>query len=73
MVKVDNYVQSYIPKSNEIDVSKNEGNSSQHVHSCCIPDCHAYPVSRCTVCFNYCCYTHVYGHDHPMDNFEILH
>ena len=72
MVKVDNYVQKYKSKSNAIDVSKNKDNDSQHVTLCCMPDCHAIPVSRCTICFSYCCYTHVYGHHHSMDNFEIL-
>ncbi len=70
MVKVDNYMQRYIPTSNTLGVSKNKDNCSQHVCSSCMPDCHAFHVSRCTIYFNYCSYTHVCGHDHHMDNFE---
>ncbi len=52
MVKVDSYMQRRIPTSNTLGVSKNKDNSSQHVFSCRMPDCHVYPVSRCTICFN---------------------
>ena len=72
MVKVDSYMQRRIPTSNTLGVSKNKDNRSQHVYSCRMPDCHVYPVSRCTICFNYGSYTHVYGHDYYMDNFEKL-
>ncbi len=38
MVKVDSYMQRYIPTSNTLGVSKNKDNSSQHVYSCRMPD-----------------------------------
>ena len=72
MVKVDSYMQRCIPTSYTLGVSKNKDNSSQHVYSCCMPDCYACPILRCTICFNYCSYTHVNEHDHHMDNFERL-
>jgi len=72
MVMVGNYIQKYIPRRTEIALSPNKDKISQQLPSCCIPNCHSYPLSRCTKCSSYCCYAHVYGHDHSIENFEIL-
>lgn len=72
MVMVGNYIQKYIPKRTDIAISNNQDKNRQELPSCSILACHAYPVSRCTICSSYCCYNHVYGHNHSVDNFEIL-
>ena len=40
--------------------------------SCNAANCVLKPISRCTICSEYYCYGHTTGHDHAMDNFEIL-
>ena len=72
MVMVGNYIQKYIPRRTDIALSNNRDKNIQQLPSCCMPNCHSYPISRCTICSNYCCYSHVYGHDHSIENFEIL-
>ena len=71
MVKVGNCIQKYKPKNTDITISI-KNNSSPNVPSCCMPNCHSYPLSRCPMCSSYCRYNPVYGHDHPLKNFEIL-
>jgi hypothetical protein len=72
MVMVGNYIQKYTPRKTDISPSNSKTKNKQQLPSCCNPDCHAYPLSRCTICSSYCCYAHVYGHNHPIENFEIL-
>jgi hypothetical protein len=72
MVMVANYIQKYMPKRTDIALSNNKDKNRPQLPSCCIPDCHAYPLSRCTICSSYCCYAHVYEHKHSIENFEIL-
>ncbi len=66
------YIQKYIPRRTDLALSNNKDKNRQQLPSCCIPNCHSYPLSLCTICSSYCCYAHVYGHDHSIENFEIL-
>ena len=40
--------------------------------SCNAVDCLSRPISRCTLCSEYFCYSHANGHAHSIDNLEIL-
>ncbi|MGE0389027.1 MAG: hypothetical protein AB7P13_02725 [Candidatus Nitrosocosmicus sp.] len=40
--------------------------------SCSFANCKIKPISRCSVCSEYYCYDHTYGHIHTIENFEIL-
>ncbi len=72
MVKEGGHIQKYSTKITAIATSYNEDGNRQQSPLCSVPDCHDYSISRCTICSCYCCYNHVYGHDHSMDDFEIL-
>ena len=39
---------------------------------CSFTTCNEQSISRCTKCSEYYCYTHVYGHIHSIEHFEIL-
>ena len=39
---------------------------------CSFTTCNEKSISRCTKCSEYYCYTHVYGHIHSIEHFEIL-
>jgi hypothetical protein len=39
---------------------------------CNVVDCSSRPISRCTLCSEYYCYSHANEHNHSMDNLEIL-
>ena len=72
MVNEGSRIQKYSTKSTAIAILHNKDENGQQSPLCYVPDCHDYPISRCTKCSCYCCYNHVYGHDHSMDDFEIL-
>ncbi len=72
MVNEGSRIQKYSTKSTAIDTLHNKDENGQQSPLCSVPDCHDYSISRCTKCSCYCCYNHVYGHYHSMDDFEIF-
>ena len=52
--------------------SINNTDARNHDTSCNNIGCIFKPISRCTICSEYCCYVHANKHTHAMDNFEIL-
>ena len=65
--------QKYKLNSIAITVSlANKETSKNQETACSATSCLSKPISRCMTCFNYYCYTHASGHQHSIDNFEIL-
>lgn len=50
----------------------NNTGDKNHDNSCNAVDCLFKPISRCTICSEYYCYSHVNEHAHSLDSFEIL-
>ena len=46
--------------------------SLSSIYKCSSTTCNEKSISRCTKCSEYYCYTHVYGHIHSIEHFEIL-
>ena len=61
-------VSRFIPRTTTLATlpTSDMGKSILTSHTCSSADCMAKPISRCTVCHDYYCYDHVYGHIHRI-------
>ncbi len=70
MTTVCNNIPDYV--STEPTLSLSVIKSLASTCKCSFTTCNEKSISRCTKCFEYYCYTHVYGHIHSIEHFEIL-
>ena len=45
--------------------------TNREIGFCTIVSCSKKAIVCCTVCSDYCCYEHLQGHAHLMDNFKV--
>jgi len=73
MVLAPGEVQKYKPNGKPFSVSTaNKDKIRNSATPCSAIGCMSRPISRCMTCLEYYCYMHVSGHQHSIDNFEIL-
>lgn len=46
--------------------------TDREIGFCTAVSCNKKAVVCCTICSDYCCYEHLQGHGHSMENFEII-
>jgi len=65
-------IQKVEPNTRSLAVPSKDSKVMTTNHPCSATECISEAISKCTVCSEYYCYAHVYGHAHPVDNFEII-
>ncbi len=70
MATTFNDIPDYV--STEPPLAPSVPKSLANTCKCSFITCNEKFISRCTKCSEYYCYTHVYGHIHSIEHFEVL-